>query len=130
MYTSKVLYVPDLGYYLVSVKELCKLGLLIEFSENHFWIRDRHTKALVSEGHEEHGVYKLNDSRSMTHYLPSSTLNDLWHARFGHLNYDYLRQAFRDYLVTGLPYIGVQKSSCSSCIRGKQHREPFPKKAS
>ena len=77
MFTSKVLYVPDLGYHLLSVKELCKLGLLIEFSEDHVWIRDLQSRTLVSEGYEEHGVYKLKESTALTHYLPSSTISSL-----------------------------------------------------
>ena len=30
-YSSSVLYVLDLGYHLLSVKGLCRLGLLVEF---------------------------------------------------------------------------------------------------
>ena len=67
------------------------LGLLVEFSEDHFWVRDRSTRSLVCEGVEEHGVYKLPDATSLTHYLPPSAISDLWHARFGHLNFVYLR---------------------------------------
>ncbi|KAI5062669.1 hypothetical protein GOP47_0023208 [Adiantum capillus-veneris] len=59
MFTSKVLYVLDLGYHLLLVKELCHLGLLIELFEDHVWIRNKISKKLVSEGYEEHGVYKL-----------------------------------------------------------------------
>ena len=33
-------------------------------------------------------------------------------------------------MVTGLPDVVTQQSVCRSCIEGKQHREPFPKKAS
>ena len=102
-YTSKVLYVPDLGFHLLSIRELCKLALLVEFSEDQFWVRDRRTRSLICEGFEEHGAYKLPDATSLTHYLPSSAINDLWHVRFGHLNFVYLRQGFRDRMVTGLP---------------------------
>ena len=130
MYSSKVLYVPDLGYHLLSVKELCKLGSLIEFSGEQVWIQNKESRQLVSEGYEEHGVYKLQDSRAMAHYLPASSISDLWHARYGHLNFDYLRHTFRQLSVKGMPDIEVQKRTCSSCLQGKQHREPFPKKAS
>ena len=33
-------------------------------------------------------------------------------------------------MVTGPPEVGVGQSTCTSCIKGKQHREPFPKQAS
>ena len=75
-------------------------------------------------------MYKLPDATSLTHYLPPSAISDLWHVRFGHLNHVYLRQAFRDRMVTGLLDVGTQQSVCRSCSQGKQHREPFSKKAS
>ena len=37
-YTDEVLYVLGLGYPVLFVKELCTLGLLMEFSKDHFWV--------------------------------------------------------------------------------------------
>ncbi|MCO5548048.1 hypothetical protein L7F22_001504 [Adiantum nelumboides] len=82
------------------------------------------------EGREEHGLYKLRDSRTLSLYLSPSYVSELWHARFGHLNYDYLQLAFKDGLVTGLPEVGIPKHPCTSCIKGKQHWDLIPKKAS
>ena len=53
---------------------------------------------------------------------------DLWHARFGHINSEYLRCASS--MVDGLPPVGGSKNLCRSCLQGKQHREPFLKQAS
>lgn len=41
VFSSKVLYVPDLNYHRLSVKELCLLGLLVKFFEDHVWIRNK-----------------------------------------------------------------------------------------
>lgn len=46
------------------------------------------------------------------------------------LNFEYLRQAFRNEMVISLPDVAVSKSPCGSCIKGKLRMEPFPKKAS
>ncbi|UYV80249.1 hypothetical protein LAZ67_18002148 [Cordylochernes scorpioides] len=53
--------------------------------------------------------------------------SEIWHSRFGHLNYDDLKKLQRENLVNGLPK-GEFKSitSCEVCIRGKQTRLPFP----
>eukprot|EP00250_Pteridium_aquilinum_P021206 c25055_g1_i2 orf=720-1535(+) len=121
--SGEVLYVPGLGFHLLSMKELCRIGLQVEFLEDRFCVRDLKTKSLLCSGKFEHGLYRLRIPKSSMHILVTS-LGDLWHARFGHLNHDYLRQAFREKMVVGLPDIGTRKSSCSSCMKGKQHREP------
>ena len=59
--------------------------------------------------------------------VQNSPVGDLWHYRFGHMNNDALRQAFRDNLVHGLPDVGARQRQCISCLRGKQHREAIPK---
>ena len=53
---------------------------------------------------------------------------DLWHARFGHINIEYLWRAST--MVDGLPRVGGSKNLCRSYLQGKQHREPFAKQAS
>ena len=51
---------------------------------------------------EEGGIYRLKDISALSSYLFLS-VGDLWHARFGHLNNEYLRQAFKKNMVLGLP---------------------------
>ncbi|MCO5560564.1 hypothetical protein L7F22_014179 [Adiantum nelumboides] len=104
-HNSHVLYVPGLGFHLLSVSQLCKLGLTVDFSANHFWIRDKDSRAVVCEGREDNGLYKLRDTQTLSLYTTPASISQSWHARFGHLNYDYLRRAFKDGLVTGLPEI-------------------------
>jgi len=78
LYTSDVLYVPGLSYHLLSVKELCRLGLLVEFFEEQFWIRDRWTKKVVCEGVAEQGVYKLGDTGARASNLQSPGFDADW----------------------------------------------------
>ena len=49
----------------------------------------------------------------------------LWHARYGHLNFDALGRLEK--MVTGLPHIKHPGELCDSCLAGKQRRLPFPK---
>lgn len=122
-HASRVLYVPDLGFHLLSVHEVCKTGFRVEFEAHSVALRDLVTGKVVWEGGVENGIYKLSALSSLT----GSQVGDLWHFRFGHLNVDALRRAFRDQMVVGLPDVGNRQGRCSSCIRGKQHRESFPK---
>ena len=48
----------------------------------------------------------------------------LWHARFGHLNYNNLR-LLRNNGVYGLPTIPKQMNKCDACILGKHTKQPF-----
>ncbi|UYV78459.1 hypothetical protein LAZ67_16001473 [Cordylochernes scorpioides] len=72
---------------------------------------------------------KLANDQSIEALGTGTTKNssEIWHNRFGHLNFDDLRKLQRENLVNGLPK-GEFKSitSCETCIRGKQTRLPFP----
>ena len=50
--------------------------------------------------------------------------NVLWHAIFGHLNYNSLR-LLRKNGVFGFPTIPKDKSKCDACILGKHSKLPF-----
>ena len=118
-YTLSVLHVPSLHYNLLSVHELCKLGLSLEFVDDHFLVRDKHRKVIL-EGVVNIGLYKISiDSSLLTTYFSLA----LWHAWFGHLNVDYLQKAAK--MVDGLHTLGVHQDLCNSCVKGKQHWEAF-----
>ena len=48
----------------------------------------------------------------------------LWHARFGHINYDSLK-ILKQNGVQGLPTIPKKISQCDACILGKHSKQPF-----
>ena len=51
----------------------------------------------------------------------------LWHLKYGHLNYHFLKKMATKKLVEGLPPITLPTQLCHSCLAGKQCRIPFPK---
>lgn len=55
----------------------------------------------------------------------------LWHCRYGHLNYKGLRTLKYQNMVRGIPHLKKdgEDKACVSCLTGKQHREPIPKKS-
>ena len=56
---------------------------------------------------------------------------DKWHRILGHININSIKMLKTNNLVTGLVDIDEteEHSQCKTSIQGKQHVEPFPKKA-
>lgn len=52
-----------------------------------------------------------------------------WHARYGHLNFQALRQLHRQDMVHGLPPVDQVNQVCDACLMGKQKRAPFPQQS-
>ena len=46
----------------------------------------------------------------------------LWHKRYGHLNFQSLRDLQRLEMVQGLPKLHGGKEVCEWCVLGKHHR--------
>ena len=53
----------------------------------------------------------------------------LWHAQFGHLNFEDLARMSHAGMARGVPQIKHVNELCDSCLSGKQKRSPFAKKA-
>ena len=122
-YFSDVLYVPDLGFNLLSVSSLTKQGASVEFLADSVIVRDLSTGSTLASGQQDGGLYKF------TALISKDADAALWHARFGHLSASTLQQASKDGLVDGLPSISASSSICQACLRGKQTRLPFPQEA-
>jgi transposase InsO family protein len=53
----------------------------------------------------------------------------IWHARFGHQNFDGLEKLAKKNMVRGLPHVDHVEQLREACLIGKQRRAPFPLKA-
>lgn len=53
----------------------------------------------------------------------------LWHLRFGHLNFQSLKNLAKRNLVNGLPHIHHPNQLCAACVFGKNHRKLFVKES-
>ena len=49
----------------------------------------------------------------------------MWHARYGHLNFQALRQLGQKEMVRGLPCVNHVEQLCDGCLVGKQRRSLF-----
>lgn len=54
----------------------------------------------------------------------------LWHRRFGHLNFRGLNTLPQKQMVIGLPSLKISTAVCTTCLVGKQHRDTIPKLSS
>lgn len=73
--SSKVYHVPQLGYHLLSVSELCHLGMKVVFEKYTVSIQDQLTGKEIRGGSLEHGVYKLHglsSAKSSAHVKSSA----------------------------------------------------------
>ncbi|MCO5593844.1 hypothetical protein L7F22_047862 [Adiantum nelumboides] len=125
VHSSQVIYCPQLGFHLLFVYEICKLGKQVIFDIDSVSIRDKETGQEVRGGFSSGGLYKIHALSAIT-----GDVGVLWHYRYGHLHADAFRRAFTQQLVDGMPDVRHLDGRCVPCIRRKQHREAFQKKAS
>eukprot|EP00253_Pinus_taeda_P008003 PITA_08003 len=127
-----VLYLPQLKRNLLSLVHIRQHGHSIHMFDGKLEVRKASEHSLVMRGIEEERLLKLqgNSARAQhfsynSHYeectLPSSLL---WHARFGHLNYDNLHLLKKNG-VAGLPTIPRKLKQCDACILGKHSKQSF-----
>ena len=75
-----------------------------------------------------HNSVSLNTKNGSIGLSTSTTSTDnLWHTRYGHLNQRAMEEMAKKNLVKGFNYSGSKLEVCEPCINGKNHRQPFPK---
>ncbi|MCO5560599.1 hypothetical protein L7F22_014215 [Adiantum nelumboides] len=117
--------IPILGEGIMHLIPDGKGGKQVIFDEDSVSIRDKETGQEVRGGFSSGGLYKIHALSAIT-----GDVGVLWHYRYGHLHADAFQRAFTQQLVDGMPDVRHPDGRCVPCIRGKQHREAFPKKAS
>ncbi|GBN28793.1 Retrovirus-related Pol polyprotein from transposon TNT 1-94 [Araneus ventricosus] len=121
---TNVLHVPELTANLLSIKYLNKtFGMVTTFTgERCFVYKNKH---LVASGTGvSDNLYSLDICNEWTLITHNSVSNDLLHKRAGHLSNGGMIR-LKD-MVEGFTFNG-ELDDCTSCIKGKMHRQPFPK---
>jgi len=127
-----VFHVLFISTNLISVSKFCSdNNALIEFQSNHFFIKDLHTRKVLTQGRLENGLYRflvLNNKKmayvgvynsSTFHSCSFSTIHnkvELWHHRLGHAAIDIVTRVMQNCNVS------CEKNKatvCSSCQLGK-----------
>lgn len=115
-----VLYVPELGVNLLSVRKITERGYVVEFRKNVCKITDTDGD-LVAVARTKNNIYKL--------IQPVNTAYNctVWHRRLGHLNKVSMK-LLRDKHACGLKFGDPDEHQCKICVQGKQRRQPFSSK--
>jgi hypothetical protein len=120
--------VPKLSLNLLSVGQLCELGLNLHFSNHGVDVQDPLTGKLLGTSHKIGRLFELCNLQIPSHMVSSSvaattTLSpDLWHSRLGHASLSRLQ------LLASQGHFGLvsfNKFDCMSCQFGKQTKLPF-----
>ena len=59
--------------------------------------------------------------------MVATCTSELWHMRFGHLNYRSLKERAESKMVKDLPKIIEKQKECEECIYAKHNKKSFPK---
>lgn len=133
---TDVYLVPDLTSNLVSLGQLVQKGCGILMQHGVCKIYHPERGLVIQSKMTANRVFKVmapkGNSTTIGECLKISTTNDLqlWHRRYGHLNYKGLRTLKFQNMVKGIPYLNTQEADkCVSCLVGKQHRKSMRKKS-
>ena len=131
LHLNDVLYVPSIKRNLVSISTLEDKGYRVTFAYGNVlaWHKNSSMNTAKVIGVREESLYRLNTLPTQALVHDSTNINELWHIRLAHLNYQAL-PTLRN-MVTSLrmlheDHVGI----CRGCALGKNTKGSFPKSES
>lgn len=125
---KKVLYVPELGRNLFSVKAANRQGATIKMSNDGCYVKKG--KTLWATGRSEKDFFHMNFEtmpgiEAHITEKEQSSAETLWHQRLGHLNVPKVRA-----IISKLAGKDQESpaAACKGCVLGKMHRDSFPRR--
>jgi transposase InsO family protein len=137
---NSVLWVPELGKRLFSVKSSNKKGIKVQFeNDNQSYLMCKN--GIKIPFYETASVFVLPSKvvkqtiQCEAHFAqstePEMVIDELWHRRLGHASYSKIIETVRQKVVTGIPTNKrkrqQQNEFCGICTEGKAHRQAIPK---
>ena len=101
------------------------------FSPNDVEITEILNGKVIEKGVVDHTLKVYKFSHFLHYSNPSALLihaneeRNIFHERFGHLNYKYLSDLSENGMVIGLPKIKFSKGVCQGCILGKHPEHKY-----
>jgi hypothetical protein len=126
-HVEEIIYVPGLKKNLISVAVLESKGYTVAFSKGKalMWPSNESMNSAMIIGVQEGRLYKV--SGHVIQALAHEMINpyELWHGRFGHLNYNALQCLQK--MVTSMPVFHFENDSiCRGCALGKNTKKAYP----
>lgn len=82
---SRVLYIPNFHYNLVSIAQLCReLRCIVIFTDKLCVLQDRISRNLIGVGELRGWVYCFNEAATVMVQANVVGSHNLWHSRLGH----------------------------------------------
>lgn len=130
---SDVFYVPGLTNNLLSIGQLQERGLAVLMHEGKCRVYHPERGLIIQTTMTTNRMFVIvantQEEKCFHSSVQKQDLANLWHCRFAHLSHKGLKLLQEKEMVSGLPKLTSSSSVCVSCLVGKQHRDPIPKKS-
>lgn len=136
---TRVLYVPEARYHIISVKKLSDNGADVNIkARDGADIIYNEVKVLTASRHSSGYVIPVvrDSAGDLVLAAPATVAKEketpeLWHARYGHLSFGSIGKLVMNDLVKGIDvdpaaFDAIAKELCSTCVTSKSTRLPFP----
>jgi hypothetical protein len=129
-----VLLVETLGYNLLSIHALTKMGFAVFFDIDIVVLMWSKSLEVAFVGYVENNLYVVDFSGKTTSsamcLFGKTDVGWLWHRRLAHVNMRTLQSLHKGGHILGLkPNVSFVKDRvCRACIEGKMHDSPHPSK--
>jgi hypothetical protein len=127
-----VYYIPALRNSIISLGQLDENSSRVEIKHGvlRIWDRSHWLLAKVSRGSNRLYILRVQVAQPLCLAARRDDDTWWWHKRFGHLNFEALKQLGNKEMVWGLPRVMHVELFCDTCVLTKQRRLPFPRQAS
>ncbi|KAK1669965.1 hypothetical protein QYE76_058124 [Lolium multiflorum] len=129
-----VMLVKTLGYNLLSVSALGKMGFAVFIDKDIVVLLWSKTLKVAFVGYREHNLYVVDFSGTTTTsamcLFGKADVGWLWHRRLAHVNMRTLQSLHKGNHIVGLmENVSFAKDRvCRACVEGKMHDSPHPSK--
>jgi hypothetical protein len=131
---ENVLHVPKLFVNILSMYQMKNFGTKkrVILTPDAMDIYDMQTNSKVTTGGVNHQSRLYIVSQFIEIDFPllfthADEISRIWHERFKHLNFRYMKQIRNKGMVEGVPNIHFSKGTCEGCVIGKRPQEKFNK---
>jgi transposase InsO family protein len=130
---TNVLLVKSLGYNLLSISQLCDIGLECTFTKRDVTVVKEDDHSLVFKGIRKGKLYLVDFSSNstclQTCLIAKSSMGWLWHRRLGHVGMRNLDKLIKGEHILGVNNVTFDKDRlCSACQAEKQVGSSHPVK--